>query len=218
MENWTKRIFLGKRRIVRYLLSLCLVHIASGAAAEQVTPLIEPDVRPQAVDESLIDTENFELGLFTGMLSIEDFESSLLYGARLAYHLSESLMFEAHYGMAEAGETSFEKLGGVQVLSSDERDYSYYNFGIAYKLPGESYLSRHQTFNNNFYFSAGIGATEFADDTRLTTSFGVGYQLLLTDFLSVNITAKEHIFKIDLLGEEKVSFNTELSTGISFFF
>ena len=41
-----------------------------------------------------IDTEDFELGAYVGMLSIEDFESNVVYGARLAYHLTEDFFLE----------------------------------------------------------------------------------------------------------------------------
>jgi outer membrane beta-barrel protein len=189
----------------------------SVGAFSQEKPLIEPDVSPVPVDEALIDTENFEIGTFIGVMNIEDFESSALYGLRLAYHLSETFFFEANIGMAEAGETSAEKLGNFIVLSDSERDYLYYSFGVAYNLPGETYVND-DAFNTNFYLSMGIGATDFADDTRLTGSFGAGYQFLVNDWLALHVAAKQHLYKIDLLGEDKMSFNTEFSTGISFFF
>ena len=166
----------------------------------------------------MIDSENFELGLFAGVMNIEDFESAPVYGARLAFHLSESLMFESHVGMSEAGKSSIETLGAIEVLSSDDRDYFYYNFGIAYKLPGESYFGENYALNNNFYFSAAIGSTDFAGDDRLTGTVGVGYQLLLTDYMSVHLSAKEHFYEIDVVGAEKLSMNSELGMGLSFFF
>jgi outer membrane beta-barrel protein len=189
----------------------------SAFVVAQDKPLIEPDVRPQVVDESLIDSENFELGTFVGVINIEDFESSLVYGARLAYHLSEGLFFEANYGMAEAGETSFEKLGNVQLLS--DRDYSYYNFGLGYNiLPGEAFFAGKYAFNTNFYLVAGVGSTDFAGDSELTANFGAGYQILLNDWLSIHFSAREHLYRTEITGEEKLVFNSEFSTGLSVFF
>jgi len=214
MENWTQRILL-KTTLVGMLLTS-----ASNFALADATdkPLIEPDIHPQIVDESLIDTENFELGTFVGVISIEDFESSLIYGARLAYHLSEHFFFEGNVGFAEGGETSFEKLGNVQLLSDSERDYNYYNIGLGLNLPGQLFTPGGYTFNTNFYLVGGLGATEFADDNRLTVNFGAGYQVLLNDWLSLHVTVREHVYKIDLLGEEKNSFNTEVTSGLSVFF
>lgn len=214
MENRTKHLFLK---------TLCLgagLCIATAAHAQDDRPLIEPDVTPVPVTEALIDTENFEIGAFVGVLNIEDFESSLLYGGKLTYHLSESFFFEAGVGFAEGGETSFEKLAGnVEVLTDSERDYSYYNINLGYNvLPGEAFLTENYAFNTNFYLIAGAGATDFAGDTRFTLNAGAGYQVLLTDSVAVQIGVRQHYYRIDVLGAEKTSMNTEVSTGLSVFF
>ena len=214
MENRTKHLFL------KQLCVSASLFMAAAAAAQDDRPLIEPDVTPAPVTEALIDTENFEIGAFVGVLNIEDFESSLVYGGKLTYHLSESFFFEAGVGFAEGGETSFEKLAGnVEVLTDSERDYSYYNINLGYNvLPGEAFLTENYAFNTNFYLIAGAGATDFAGDTRFTLNAGAGYQVLLTDSVAVHIGVRQHYYRIDVLGAEKTSMNTEVSTGLSVFF
>ncbi|WP_040474499.1 outer membrane beta-barrel domain-containing protein [Marinobacter algicola] len=215
MENRIKHILLT----VLPFAGLLLVSTAV-SAQEDDRPLIEPDVRPQKVDEALIDTENFEIGAFAGILNIEDFESSFLWGGKLTYHLSETFFFEANVGFAEGGETSFEKLAGdVQVLSDEDRDYRYYNINIGMNvLPGEAFLTENYAFNTNFYLIGGAGATDFAGDTRFTVNVGAGYQVLLTDSVSIHLGVREHFYRIDVLGEEKTSMNTEVSGGLTVFF
>ncbi|MTI98442.1 MAG: outer membrane beta-barrel domain-containing protein [Marinobacter adhaerens] len=214
MENRTKHLFLKPACLA---VGLC---VAGVAQAQDDRPLIEPDVNPVPVTEAMIDTENFEIGAFVGVLNIEDFESSLLYGGKLTYHLSESFFFEAGIGFAEGGETSFEKLAGnVEVLTDSERDYSYYNINLGYNvLPGEAFLTENYAFNTNFYLIAGAGATDFAGDTRFTLNAGAGYQVLLTDSVAVHLGVRQHYYRIDVLGAEKTSMNTEVSTGLSVFF
>ena len=215
MENRIKHILLTVLPFAGLLLVPTVV-----SAQEDDRPLIEPDVRPQKVDEALIDTENFEIGAFAGILNIEDFESSFLWGGKLTYHLSETFFFEANVGFAEGGETSFEKLAGdVQVLSDEDRDYRYYNINIGMNvLPGEAFLTENYAFNTNFYLIGGAGATDFAGDTRFTVNVGAGYQVLLTDSVSIHLGVREHFYRIDVLGEEKTSMNTEVSGGLSVFF
>ena len=198
MENRIKHILLT----VLPFAGLLLVPTAV-SAQEDDRPLIEPDVRPQKVDEALIDTENFEIGAFAGIINIEDFESSFLWGGKLTYHLSETFFFEANVGFAEGGETSFEKLAGdVQVLSDEDRDYRYYNINIGMNvLPGEAFLTENYAFNTNFYLIGGAGATDFAGDTRFTFNVGAGYQVLLTDSVSIHLGVREHFYRIDVLGE-----------------
>ncbi len=221
MENWTQRIFLKAALCITGLLTLGSAQAEEG----EDRPLIAPDVRPQQVDEALIDTENFEIGAFFGVMNIEDFESSATYGARVAYHLDESLFLEANIGFAEGGETSFEKLAGnVQLLSDEDREYTYYNVAFGYNiLPGEAFfkvpfVDQHYTVNTNFYLLAGAGATDFAGDNRFTGVFGGGYQMIVKDFIALHISVREHLYDIDVLGETKTSFNTEVRGGLSFFF
>lgn len=215
MENRIKHILLT----VLPFAALMMVTTAVSAQDDD-RPLIEPDVTPQKVDEALIDTENFEIGAFAGIINIEDFESSFLWGGKLTYHLSETFFFEANVGFAEGGETSFEKLAGdVQVLPDEDRDYRYYNINIGMNvLPGEAFLTKNYAFNTNFYLIAGAGATDFAGDNRFTVNVGAGYQVLLTDSVSIHLGVREHFYRIDVLGEEKTSMNTEVSGGLSVFF
>ena len=215
METGTQRIFLTLMRVAGFALLTWPV-----MAADQNAPLIEPDVKPVPVDEALIDNENIEIGAFAGVLTIEDFGASFLWGGRLTYHLSESLFAEANIGFARGGQTSFEKLAGdVQLIPDSDRDYTFYNVNLGYTLlPGEAFVGSDYAFNTNFYLIAGAGATDFAGDNRFTVNVGAGYQVLLTDSLALNLGVREHFFNIDVLGEQKTAVNTEVSGGLSVFF
>ena len=85
--------------------------------AEAPTPeqVIDPQVERREVREPEIDTEDFELGVFAGILSIEDFGSDVVYGARLAYHVTEGLFVELAGGRADTEPTSYERLSGAAV-------------------------------------------------------------------------------------------------------
>jgi outer membrane beta-barrel protein len=219
MENRTKRLFLTGFCLANVMAFMPQVFAAEEAGRDD-KPLIAPDVKPVPVNEALIDTENVEIGVFAGVLNIEDFESSFVYGGKLTYHLSETFFFEAGMGFAEGGETSFENLAGnVQVLTDSERDYRYYNINLGYNvLPGQAFLSENYAFNTNFYLIAGAGATEFGGDTRFTLNVGAGYQILLTDSLALHLNVRQHYYRIDVVGPEKTSMNTEISSGLSIFF
>ena len=91
-----------------------------------------------------IDTENFEAGAFVGTISIEDFGSSVVYGARIAYHFTEDLYAEATLGTSEAGKTSYEDLSGsAELLTDSERQFTYYDLVARLECPaGRSVLRR----------------------------------------------------------------------------
>ena len=101
--------------------------------------VIDPEVERREIKEPAIDREDFELGAFVGIMSIEDFGTNVVYGVRLAYHLTEGFFVEGTIGQSEGGLTSFEILsGGATLISDDERVLTYYNLNLGYNiLPGE---------------------------------------------------------------------------------
>ncbi|MEP0355312.1 outer membrane beta-barrel domain-containing protein [Paraglaciecola sp.] len=204
-----------------FLAVMALVISSSLMAQEPVTAgtLIEPNVTRQDINEAYIDSENFELGLLVGVISIEDFSSSSLLGVRAAYHINEDFFIEATYGQAEAGETSFEVLsGGAPFLTDDERDYSFYNVSFGYNLNGETFFTDNLVFNSATYFTLGAGSTEFGGDERFTVSLGAGYRLFVTDYLALHFTLRDHLFNSELIGEEKTTHNIEYGFSATFFF
>lgn len=183
-------------------------------------PIIDPQVERREIKRSRIDTEDFELGAYVGILSIEDFESNVVYGGRLAYHLTEDFFIEGTYGQSRAGRTSYENLSGsADLLTDDDRDYSYYALSLGWNaLPGEIFIGKNRAYNTAFYLIAGIGSTTFAGDDRFTVNGGFGYRVLPADWIAVHFDVRDHIFDTDLLGEKKIVNNLEAHLGLSIFF
>jgi outer membrane beta-barrel protein len=182
--------------------------------------VIEPEVARREVKVAAIDAENIEVGAYFGALSIEDFGTNNVYGVRAAYHVTEDFFFEANYGMSKAGETSYETLGGdVQLLTDDERRFTYYSLSLGYNLlPGEVYLGRGLAMNSALYLLGGIGSVEFAGDQHFTVNFGAGYRVLPTDWLAIHIDVQDLVFQSDLLGKDKLTNNFAVHIGATVFF
>ena len=76
----------------RFLL-LLLVQVSSSSASRVAAatgswrddngqpPVIEPDIERREIDTAKIDTEDFEVGLFAGQLSVEDFGVNTVAGS-----------------------------------------------------------------------------------------------------------------------------------------
>jgi len=189
-------------------------------SAEAPGQVIDPQVERREVKEPAIDREDFEVGGFVGIMGIEDFGSNVSYGLRLAYHITEGFFVEATVGQSEGGLTSFEVLSGdLRLLTDDERVMTYYNLNLGYNiLPGEVFIGEGRAYNTNLYLIAGLGSTRFAGDDRFTVNVGVGYRFLLTDSVALHLDFRDHLFDIDLLGEEKTAHNLEGHLGITVFF
>lgn len=219
------RFFFFLLKPLKGFLAITLFTVSLQALGQEPIDLssksvIVPEVPRREIHEDQIDTEDFELSVFAGVLSVEDFGSNAVYGLRAAYHLTEDFFTELSYGQSKTEKTSYENLsGGVDLLTDDQRQFSYYNLSIGYNiLPGEVFVGGNYAFNSALYVIAGVGSTRFADDDRFTINFGAGYRLLLTDSVAFHIDVRDHMFDIDLLGTDKTTHNIELTTGLSVFF
>ncbi|ARN72793.1 outer membrane beta-barrel domain-containing protein [Oceanicoccus sagamiensis] len=213
MENRIKRVLL-----IASLLATSL-YIPT-ALSQEAVQVIEPDLQRREIQTSALDTEDFEVGFFVGIISIEDFSSNEVYGLRAAYHITEDYFFEAAYGTSEGDLTSFEKLsGGSPLLSDSDRDYTYYNMSVGWNvLPGEVFIGDSYVFNSSFYVIGGIGSTEFAGDDWFTVNIGAGFRLLLNDSIAWHVDVRDHIFDRDTFGEDETTHNMEIHTGFTVFF
>lgn len=218
MESRIQRIFL--------VLAMGAAWVSPGAFAAtdpnelELEPLVVREPERRKVDVDKLDKENFEFGVLGGLMSVEDFGTNTVVGARVAYHVTEDFFVEGQYGRTTLGETSFERLsGGAQILTDDERDMTYYNVSVGYNIfPGESFLGRGLAFKGGLYVVAGVGGTNFGGDDLFTINAGVGYRLIATDWLAFHIDVRDHIFETDLLGTQETKHNIEFSGGLTFFF
>jgi outer membrane beta-barrel protein len=218
MENWNKCVFLS---------ALLCTGVANHAHSQEDqynnrydNQVIRPDIERREVAPVAIDRQDFELGAFGGIISIQDFDSAFVYGLRGAWHVTEDFFFEANYGVSEGDLTSYEKLsGGTPLFKDSERDYTYYNLSLGWNvLPGEVFILDKYAFKSDFYLIGGAGNTDFLDDNWFTVTVGAGYRLLFNDTVAWRFDVRDHIYDRDAFGEEETTNNIEWSTGLTFFF
>ncbi|MFT3929966.1 MAG: outer membrane beta-barrel domain-containing protein [Spongiibacteraceae bacterium] len=216
-----------ENRIQRIFLTALLIGVAIPAIAEddkgklgRSDQVIVPELERRELKKPNIDSLDFEVGVYYGVLSIQDFGTNPVVGATVAFHATEDFFLEAEYGSSEGDETSFEKLsGGAQLLDSEDRKYTYYDVSLGWNIfPGESFILRKYAFSSSFYIIGGIGGTEFGGDSAFTVNLGVGYRLLLTDWLAIRVDVRDYLFDRDIFGETDRANNLELRTGFSVFF
>jgi outer membrane beta-barrel protein len=201
-------------------LTMPATRLAAQSDEDESTNLIEPQIERVEFDESQIDSYDFEISIYGGVLAMENFDSNTVVGLKLGYHVSEDFFVQGSYGKSDVGETSFERLsGGAPLLSDDERDVEYYLFSIGFNLlPGEAFLTDSTTLNTVLYVSGGMGVTKFAGDDRSTIAAAVGYRTIIIDALSVDIEMRDLIFDLDIFGEDETTHNIELTVALNLFF
>ncbi len=184
------------------------------------TPLAAPEPVRETVRLDAIDSEDFEVGAYVGLMSIEDFGVARVEGFGATYHISEDLFAEAFYARSTLGETSFERLsGGARLLTDSQRDFSQYGLLAGWNvLPGEAFVWDRWALATSFYLVGGAGASQFAGDQQLTFTWGAGYRVLASDWLALRFDVRDHMFESDLLGTNKLTHNLEVRTALSVFF
>ena len=182
--------------------------------------IIEPGIERRKIVEDRIDSEDFEFGMFGGIINIEDFGSQDIYGARMAFLITEDFFLELTGASTEAGKTSFEVLGGTaDILAGASRTYTYYNLSLGVNLlQGEVYVGKHLAFNTAYYIIAGSGNTLFADNEYFTNTIGSGFKIFLSDWAAMRLDVRSHVFTHNLLGEDKSVQNLEAALGLSIYF
>ena len=201
-------------------LTMPATELAAQSDEDESTSLIEPQIERVEFDESQINSYDFEISVYGGVLAMEHFDTNPVIGLKLGYHVSEDFFVQGSYGKSDVGETSFERLsGGAPLLSDDERDVEYYLFSIGFNLlPGEAFLTDSTTLNTVLYISGGMGVTEFAGDDRSTIAFAVGYRTIFIDALSLDVEVRDLIFDLDTFGEDETTHNIELTVALNLFF
>ena len=192
-----------------------VAHLEDEAAEKEVTPV---DLEREEITVPFIDTENAEIMLFAGFLNFDNFNTRASYGASLAYHVSEDWFIEATYLESEVSDFELRSFGSPQLPSVDEPVY-YTSLNVGMNmLPGEIYLLDKYALSSTFYLLGGLGSMNFADDDKFTFNLGFGYRVYLTDWLSLRLEGRDHIFKNTIADEEEFRHNFEVRFGVSMFF
>jgi len=202
-----------------------LLAAASFAALAQSTPpvnndqVVIPQVDRRDIEKPKFPSNDFEMGLFTGTYSTQNFGSSWVYGARIGYHITEDFFVEGVYGQTKVSDELFRQIlpGGILVAGTEK--LSYYNMSIGYNLfPGEIFIGGRRARPSQFYIVAGMGSTKFADQRKPTFNAGFGYRVYLADWAALQLDLRDHIFSLDLLGKRESTQNVELTGGLTFYF
>jgi outer membrane beta-barrel protein len=222
METRIQRIFL----VASVLSALSFFHSSVFAATEttkndegELGKIITPDLERRHIKEADVDTEDFEMGLYYGLFSMEDFGTNPVQGMSFTYHITENFFTQMNYAITQTQKTSYELLSNtVELLTPEERDLSYYNISLGYNvLPGQVYLTKKWHFNSSGYVVLGAGNTQFASSDYFTYTLGAGYKLYATDWLLMDVSMRNYSFTHNLFGVDKKTNNLETRFAVSIF-
>ena len=204
------------------LVVLPLAATAQEQKADQKAPneqVIVPEVNRRPIKLPKFPSNDFEIGTFAGSYATKNFGTSLVYGVRLGYHITEDVFVQAVYGQTKVSDESFRQIlpGGIFVNPTEK--LSYYNVSAGLNvLPGEVFFLRNRAVPSSLYLIGGIGSTSFNAQRRQTFNVGFGAKVYLRDWVSLQVDMRDHIFSLDLLGKRQSTQNLEFTGGLSFYF
>jgi outer membrane beta-barrel protein len=182
-------------------------------------PVVQPQVDRRDIKLPKFPSNDFEVSVYGGLYSAQNFGSSPAWGGRLAYHITEDFFVEASAGTTRVSDEAFRRIlpGGIFTDNTETLIYSNFNVGMNV-LPGEVFIGRNFAMPSQVFIVAGGGTTRFNGQRMSTFDVGVGVKVYLTDSWALRVDMRDNIYKLDLLGKTDMTHNVELNAGLSFLF
>ena len=204
-------------------LSLSSVSGQLYASSEEVRiqsiQVVELKTERRVVDNAAIDSEKFEVGAYLGTLSVDGFNTNLLFGLSGSYHINNRWLIQFNYGRSDVDESTYEKVVEASFIRDENRVFEFVDILAGYTvLPGRSYFGGKSTINSSIILLAGLGHVNYAGEGNLSVTVGASYRLVLTDFLTFNLDLKDHMVEYEFLGQSSLTHNIEFSLGVNALF
>ena len=204
-----------KKIVINQLIIMAMILLSMSAHAFDI---VKPDTEQDIIKDSDIDNISMNIGVYTGLINYENFNSQYLFGLYFSYPFDEDVFVEAEFGISSINDTEYRNIG-LPLLSEEETDVQFYSVLVGYNLlPGEVYWSREKTLISRFYLIAGVGTLSFDSNSYVSVQFGAGFKMELDKNKSIRFEARDRVFDTDILGTDKLSNNIEFHLGIDWNF
>jgi outer membrane beta-barrel protein len=196
---------------------------AEASSATSAGPAVEPPIVPQVerrdVTPPRIPSNDLELGLFAGTYSMQNFGAHSVRGLRVGYAITEDFFVEGVYAKTQFTDEQFRPMLPGGLFEKPVQDLSYYNLSVGVNvLPGEVFILGRHARPSALYLLGGVGSTKVATQKRQTLHFGAGYRVYVSDWVALQLDARDHIFSLDLLGKRQDTHNLEFTGGLTITF
>ena len=193
--------------------------LAADPPAANTDQVVVPQVDRRDIGVPKFPSNDFEMGLFGGTYSTQNFGSSFVYGLRAGYHITEDFFVEGVYAQTKVSDEQFRQILPGGIFAEERTKLSYYNFSAGYNLlPGEIFIGSRRAKPSQLYVVAGVGSTKIDVQRRPTFNVGFGYRVFLADWMALQLDMRDHMFSLDLLGKRQSTQNLELTGGLTVYF
>ena len=205
--------------VVLALLAHGGAHAADAPAADTSDQVIVPQVERREVHKPKYPSNDFEIGLFGGSYTAQNFGTHFDWGARIGYDITEDFFVEASYRRTKVSDAEFRNILPGGIFTAEQEKLQSYDLSLGWNfLPGEVFIGKNWAKASTMYAIGGLGSTKFDSQRMQTWNFGLGAKLFLADWLALRADVRDHIYTLDLLGKRGSTQNPEVTVGFAFFF
>lgn len=174
-----------------------------------------------SMDISDINNEVISVGVFAGIVNVQDFTSEFAPGLSATFRASEDFFIQYNYLEFDVSLSSYESYEGSSgpFFTGDDRTFRHYDLLIGYNLFQGEFFPSPTASLSTLYTVAGVGNTEFGGESKLTYTLGLGYEVALTRKISAHIDFRDYIYQSSLVSDEKrMVHTTQISIGAKYWF
>ena len=183
------------------------------------TPDLSPEIERRDFSIPNIDTENFEIGIFYGVLSVENFGANFIKGFNMSFFATEDFFITANAGFSIVDDGVYRRLNLPLFGDSGKRDLAEYSVLLGWNvMAGEFFWIDKQAFTSDLYLLAGQGTVKLDSEEYSSYVAGLGVRIIPRDWFAIRFEAKLSEYKSNILGYEKHNHNMDIVTGVSVFF
>ena len=192
---------------------------ADAPAADTSDQVIVPQVERREVHKPKYPSNDFEIGLFGGSYTAQNFGTHFDWGARIGYDITEDFFVEASYRRTKVSDAEFRNILPGGIFTAEQEKLQSYDLSLGWNfLPGEVFIGKNWAKASTMYAIGGLGSTKFDSQRMQTWNFGLGAKLFLADWVALRADVRDHIYTLDLLGKRGSTQNPEVTVGFAFFF
>jgi len=116
------------------------------------TPALTPNIDRRDFSVPNIDTENFEIGVYYGIVSVESFGANFVKGVNASFFAPEDFFLTANASFSSIDDRAYRQYV-TYFGESGTRDVTEYSLLLGWNvMPGEFFWIDKQAFTKEFYY------------------------------------------------------------------
>ncbi|PCJ22217.1 MAG: hypothetical protein COB04_00210 [Gammaproteobacteria bacterium] len=215
--------------IVRFSIPLLLTSgtaYAQGKALDEhqttnQSSIIKPEIERNKINATSLNNTLIDSTAYVGLFKPQGFETQALTGIQIAIHPLDWIFVEANYGVSQINDDARVSAGFQTIIDDDQLEVLSAHIGI--QVANSQLILNRPTpiaLNASGFLSVGAGNIKISTSPQRSTEklntivLGMGFKILLNQWLIIDSTVRDHISDSALLDKDSKGHNLEFRVGL----